>query len=213
MAIGLDPGYADLVVDAPGATGEGFLDAQLAVNGVRGAGAQTGSTDVFSLGLHAELDAWMVLSWSAGPVYDGPGPDLAVFENPFDYDGGRFFDPIVVELSSNGADWVAFDHQHLGGDWEGDATNWIGFAGLSPVLLNVDTNPTAPLDSAVAGGDAFDLADLPEGPVTDDILSAGASFIRLTSAAALVDPNTGQAYARDPVSNGADVDGVYGRVD
>ena len=207
----LFPGCADVVVDAPGHTGEGFHDATLATNGVRGKGTTQGGTDVFSLGLDLETDAWMVLAWSSGAVFDGPGPDLAVFENPFDHISGRFFDPVVVEVSADGETWVAFEHNYAGDRWTSDPSQWTGFAGLTPVLLNEDTNPVDPFDSEVAGGDAFDLADLPSTPEADDVLAQGVWFVRLTSAGALIDPAADDLYPNDPIANGADIDGVYGR--
>ena len=206
-------GYADVVVDAPGHTGEGFHDAALATNGVRGKGPTQGGTDVFSLGLDLETDAWMVLSWSAGAVFDGPGPDLAVFENPFDHTSGRFFDPVVVEVSADGETWVAFEHDYAGDGWTSDPALWVGFAGLTPVLLNEDTNPVDPFNAEAAGGDAFDLADLPNSPEADDVLDQGVWFVRLTSAGALINPATDGLYPNDPIANGADIDGVYGRFD
>src|SRR5262249_39285522 len=82
--------------DAPGASGTGFGDPHNAVDGVRGGGASSGSTDVYSLG-YSGNDS-ITLAWSAGRLHNGAGADLAVFENPFDESGGGvFMDQIVVE--------------------------------------------------------------------------------------------------------------------
>src|SRR5689334_10454268 len=74
------------VVDAPGATGTGFGDPSHATNGVRGGGRTMGSLDVYSI----PLDGYLVLGFG-GPIEDGPGDDLAVFENAFEYSDGRTF--------------------------------------------------------------------------------------------------------------------------
>ena len=123
----------------------------------------------------------------------------------------RFFDPLVVEVSPDGARWVAFEYDLVGGDeteWQADPTRWSGFAGLTPVWLHEELNPVDPF-SAEAGGDTFDFAALPDGPTRDAVLSDGARFVRLTSASAVLNPDSGVPFPSDPISNGADVDGVY----
>jgi hypothetical protein len=192
---------ATLVVDAPTA-GEGpFADPELAVNGVRGEGPDAGGLDVFSLGLG--VDEGLTLGF-AEPVVPGEGPDLAVFENPFDIaGGGRFFDPVVVEVSADCEAFVAFPWSYAGGEWDADPAAWEGVAGLSPVLLHEEDNPVDPL-SAEAGGDRFDVDDLGEEA------PAEIACVRLTSASAYLDPS-GEPFPHDPVANGPDIDGVYGR--
>lgn len=210
------PPWADEVLEAPGHTGEGTRDAGRAVNGARGGGPRRGGLDVFSLGLERGVDDILVVGWSDRALVDGPGVDLVVFENPFDVsEGYRFLDPVVVEVSADGERFVAFPHAYLADDpsaWSGDAADWQGFAGLEPVLLHEEDNPVDPFDPEAAGGDGFDLADLPaDDPLTEEILARGVRAVRLTSAAALDDPQTGLAWPRDPVSDGADIDAVYGR--
>lgn len=202
---------ADLVVDAPGHTGEGLRDAARVVNGVRGGGRWQGGTDVFSLGLDPGEDT-VVLGFSGGAAVDVEGPDLAVFENPFEVRGGGWFvDPVVVEVSADCEAFVAFPH-HREGDpaaWDPDPATWPGFAGLGPVLLHEEEHPVDPL-SPEAGGDRFDLADLdPADPAAAAVRAEGAACVRLTSAAARVDPETGLLFPKDPISDGADLDGVY----
>jgi hypothetical protein len=196
-------GLATEIVSAPGATGVGFFDAALAVNGVRGGGTWQGGLDVFSVGVEDELVLGFV-----DPVLDVDGPDVAVFENPFDVrSGGRFFDPVVVEGSADCEAFVAFPFG-LDGD-PSDPAAWSGFAGLTPVLLHEEDNRVDPL-SEDAGGDRFDLVDLPAGePVTAAILADGLACVRLTSASAWTEPATGLPYPADPASNGPDIDGVY----
>mgnify|MGYP004370035033 CR=1 FL=1 len=183
---------ADTVVDAPGADPDApFGDPEMAVNGVRGSGCCAGGTDVYSLQLEGERTS-LLLAF-AEPVVDGDGPDLVVFENPFEIQGGGvFMDPVVVEVSEDGETFVRFP-------WEApdvytsDPAAWSGLAGLTPVSANVD-DPDAPLpEDPAAGGDAFDLAELGLTAVT---------HVRL-----VVD----DAIPYDIVSNGPDIDGVYGR--
>jgi|LakMenEpi03Aug12_release.lakeMendotaPanAssembly.Ray.scaffolds.fasta_scaffold710671_1 hypothetical protein len=208
---------ADEVVEAPGATGTGFGDPVRATNGVRGGGTYTGSFDVYSLDYLERRH--IVLRFSGGPIVDGPGPDLAVFENGFrerERDA-YFMDPIVVEVSIDGELWLAFPHDYVAADersYEPHPSAWEGFAGVTPVLLHTDRGEDGL--GATAGGDAFDLAEL--SGVTEDeralatrMRREGIRYVRLTSAAILVNPDTGIPYPRDPVSDGADIDGVVGR--
>ena len=205
--------FADVVVDAPGDTGEGFTDAELAVNGVRGAGELASGTDVFSLGFEPDVDAHIVLRWSGRTVLNGPGADFAVFENPFEHSGGLFIDPAIVYLSRDGASWVPFPHEYLADDpseYDADPALWDGFAGLTPVLLHEEDNPVDPQDPELAGGDHFDLDDLPTDDAEAAAISAdGFSFLKIVSAPAEDNPDTGEPYVAEAISNGADIDGVY----
>ena len=209
---------ADEIVEAPGATGSGFGDPSRATNGVRGGGTFTGSLDVYSLDYRARRH--LVLAFSGGPVLDGPGPDLVVFENGFrerERDA-YFMDPVVVEVSADGERWLAFPHDYLASDetmYEPHPAAWEGFAGVTPVALHADHGGLDPL-APTAGGDAFDLADLTgsdadEASLASELRARGIRYVRLTSAAVLVNPDTGLPYPRDPVSDGADIDGVAGR--
>ena len=203
---------ADEVVEAPGATGVDFGDPERAVNGVRGGGAEAGGTDVFSLGIEPGVDSELVLRWSERLVLNGPGVDFVVFENAFESGGGVFMDLATVEVSRDGVAWVAFEHDYVADDetgWSNDPADWSGFAGRSPVLLHDEDNPVDPVDPAVAGGDGFDLDDLPADAEADLIRTEGFVYLRLTSAPAVLNPDTGEPFVRDPISNGADIDGVY----
>ncbi|MEZ4436466.1 MAG: hypothetical protein R3F65_29040 [bacterium] len=198
------PALADTVLAAPDGDGAG------AVDGVRGGGERAGSTDTAALGL--EPGAALVLAWSGRRVVDGPGADLVVFENAFRYAGGVFMDPVVVELSVDGESWVAWPHAYLGpaDAYVPDPAAWPGFAGLSPVGLHAEHNPVDPF-SAAAGGDRFDLAALPDDGALGQIRREGFVAVRLSSAAAHLDPATGAPYPRDRVSDGADIDGIAAR--
>jgi hypothetical protein len=202
----------DTVASAPGATFEGTRDPARATNGVRGAGEHAGSLDVYSLGPGA--DAWISLELG-GALYDGPGPDLVVFENPFVIGSGprRFMDPIVVEVSTDAERWLAFPHDYLTDDetaYSSLPSAWSGFAGITPVLLHDDDAPGDPFDATAAGGDAFDLASLP-GADGVRLRAEGVRYVRLVSARLVTNPDTGAPFPHDPVSDGPDVDGVYVR--
>lgn len=194
---------ADEVVDAPDATGEGFGDPSRAVNGVRGGGLTAQSLDVYSISLEGHL----VLGWSGRRVMDGPGVDLVVFENAFQYgDGATFMDPVVVEVSSDGETWVAFPHDYVAEDearYSNRAADWRGFAGRTPVLFHEEERAELDrFDPEEAGGDGFDLADLG---------LASIRYVRLSPASAHTNPDTGAPFPRDPVSDGPDIDGVAAR--
>jgi hypothetical protein len=138
-----------------------------------------------------------------------------VFENPFLAGGGTFMDLIVVEVSIDGIEFRPLAHDYVAVDpavYSSDPAMWQGFGGRTPVLLNADTNPVDPFDPVAAGGDAFDLDTV----VGDDALAQairanGVRFVRLVSAPARIDPHTGLAYVHASISNGADIDGMYGR--
>jgi hypothetical protein len=202
---------ADVVVAAPGGG-----DTSNAVDGVRGAGSSSGSSDVYSLGYTPEVNDSITLAWSGGTLANGEGEDFAVFENPFDEAGGGvFMDLIIVEVSRDGTTWRAIDHTYtspIPNVYSSDPAYWQGFGGKTPVLLNDQTNPVDPFDRAAAGGDGFDL-DRVSGSDAESVAirADGVSFIRLVSASARTNPDTGALYVHDSLANGPDIDGVYGR--
>lgn len=210
--------YADEIVEAPGATGVSYGDPDRAVNGVRGAGTHAGSLDVYSLDDRERTH--LVLAFSDRTIVNGPGADLVVFENGFleTARDASFMDPVIVEVSPDGVRWLAFPHDYVAEDetvYEPHPEAWEGFAGVTPVVVNVDRNPIDPF-SPMAGGDAFDLDEL-VGETDDaralatEMQTSGARFVRLTSAATATNPDTGMPYPRDAVSDGADLDGVAAR--
>lgn len=104
-----------------------------------------GSLDVLSLGCGGAI----TLYFDAPAIVDGPGPDFLVFENPIPAGTGTFAEPARVLVSADGSEWRAFPC-----DPAGDAT-LTGCAGVA--LAQPTEDPT---DPALAGGDAFDLAQL-----------------------------------------------------
>ncbi|WP_437310223.1 cell surface protein [Sorangium sp. So ce388] len=116
----------------------------------RGGGCCGGSTDVVSLGNGGTV----TFGFSGNLILDGPGPDFIVFENPFETSPTTVFAELAtVEVSQNGVDWIAFP-------CTATAAPYGSCAGWHPVLANSKTNSIDSTDPEVAGGDAFDLADL-----------------------------------------------------
>ena len=129
----------------------------------RGGGEREGSLDVVSLGNGGSV----TLAFGDSELVDGPGTDFIVFENAFWVGGDEsqpFAELATVEVSEDGASWSAFE-------CTASAPPYGACAGWHPVLANVDENEIDPLDPAVAGGDAFDLAE---------IGVARARFVRIT---------------------------------
>lgn len=208
---------ANEIVSAPGDTGMGFRDANNAVNGVRGGGRGTGGFDVFSLGYEVGVDDHIVLRWTGQRVTNGPGADFVVFENGFVWGGGpmHFMDPVIVEVSRDGESWVVMPHDYVAADetvYSALPVDWLGFAGIWPVLLHAEDNPVDPFDFDAAGGDAFDLEALPlDGAEAEAIRATGFSYLRLSSAPTRINVDTGAVFVRSGVSDGADIDGVIAR--
>lgn len=204
--------WASIVFASNGAdASQLFGDPDLAANGARGAGCCGGGTDVYAMSPALGRDS-LILGFAEGPVFDREGPELAVFENPFDIAGGTFMDPTVVYVSPDGIDFVSFPVDYRAVDpalYSDDPADWVGFAGITPVLLNEDTHQVDPLDPASAGGDVFDFDHLPDSDITDRIFASGASHILLVPASEEADSRTGQPYPADPISDGPDIDAVY----
>jgi hypothetical protein len=117
----------------------------------RGGGSGKGSLDVTSIG----EGGFVTLEFGGNIIVDGPGPDFIVFENPFTPDAPEdvYAELGSVAVSADGESWIGFECHTAAYPYE-------GCAGWQPVLANADENDIDPLDPAVAGGDAFDLAVL-----------------------------------------------------
>jgi hypothetical protein len=81
-----------------------------------------------------------------------------VFENPF-YAGGDPNAPVAelgrVAVSLDGEQWQEFPCE------PGDAPPYPGCAGWTPIQADVtDAESPSPYDAELAGGEAYDLADL-----------------------------------------------------
>ena len=137
--------------------GPGPTTGQAALPGIvlgppKGGGLGNGSLDVATLGNGGSI----TLGFAPSVIVDGAGPDFIVFENPFYIDGDPtkpFAELGTVEVSDDGRNFQGFPCT---------ATTYPygSCAGWHPVLANPDENTIDPTDPAVAGGDAFDLAQL-----------------------------------------------------
>jgi hypothetical protein len=142
---GPDP-FADRVVSTVLGEGSGYGRDRLpdvVLGPPDGAGANAGSLDVLSLGREGTI----VLEFTDLGVADGEGADLLVFENPF----GGWVETGAVSVSDDGDTWY---------EWPCAApAATTGCAGVNSVFAS-SNNGIDPTDPRVAGGDAFDLADL-----------------------------------------------------
>ncbi len=184
---------------APGeCAGFGAASLPAVVEGPPVAGSSGGGgTDVVSLGGGGTI----VVTFAPNAIVDGPGPDFIVFENPFWVGGNAndvYAEPGEVSVSDDGVAWHSFpctpalDPQSRLGT--GVAPPYGQCAGWH-VVVSSSTNGISPVDPAVAGGDAFDLADL---GVTH------ARYVRIADETREVCPDAGAL----PKTNGFDLDAV-----
>jgi hypothetical protein len=111
-----------------------------------------GSLDVATLGSGGSI----TLGFAPSQIVDRPGADFIVFENAFYVDGDpdkSFAELASVEVSDDGVNFEAFPCL-------ASAAPYGSCAGWHPVYANPDTNQIDATDPTVAGGDAFDLAEL-----------------------------------------------------
>lgn len=220
---------ADTVTSAPSHTGSGFYDKTLAINGVRGGGSASGSTDVFSLNTTG-TGASIVLEWSGKRVINGAGIDFIVFENPFQYNSNPstvFMEPLFVEVSQDNVNYCGFSADYTNTPettYSNNPANWLRFAGKSPVYYNVETNVLAGsdlYDVSKSGGDGFDLDNLSAAndfnigcntTLRDKIKTEGFIYLKLTAATSRTNPDTVAAFLQDSGAfGGPDIDGVLAR--
>lgn len=143
-----DP-FADRIVSYKPGEAAGFGQdrlPQVVLGPPDGGGPSQSGLDVLSLGRQGEI----VLEFTDIGLIDGPGPDLLVFENPFI----GWIETGVVAVSEDGQDFHEWPCAAMD-----PAKKFPGCAGVNPVLSSW-TNGISPTDPKVAGGDAFDLADL-----------------------------------------------------
>ena len=139
-----DPFISDVVSYSPG-EGAGFGQDQypeIVTGPPTGMGENAGSLDVLSLGEGGQI----TVSFSGLDIVDGEGADLIVFENPFI----GWTEIAIVSASMDGESWT---------EWPCDLETQEGCAGVNPVLSNPE-NCIDARDPELAGGDAFDLADI-----------------------------------------------------
>ncbi|EOQ96790.1 hypothetical protein LEP1GSC195_3922 [Leptospira wolbachii serovar Codice str. CDC] len=207
----------------------GFNDSSKAVNGICGGGELSGSLDVYALNLTG-AGATLILSWGGKTVKNVTGLDFIVYENPFRVteSSDRYaFDPMVVQVSYDGTIYCGFDLSGFNPSAadSNKISSWPGFAGLRPVLYNMSSNPLS-LEQLftskgngflLGGGDGFNIDDLITNASCDNtaltnIKTSGFKFIKMTSASAITNPNTGSGYVYPhSYNNGSDIDGVVAK--
>jgi len=206
----------------------GFNDSSKTTNGICGGGETSGSLDVYSLNLTGS-GATLKLSWGGKSVQNVSGTDFIVYENAFkisETSDRYLMDPMVVEVSVDDSVYCGFT---LAYDSTSSTLNkiasWSGFAGLRPVLYNMGSTiftleelfTSTGSGFLKGGGDGFDLEDLiTSGTCTttirNGIKSTGFKYLKLTSATAVTNPATGNAYTYPhSFDNGPDIDGVVAK--
>lgn len=156
----------------------------------QGGGENQGSADIVSLNAKVNNDQGksgpyggsITLRFTDNIIYDGPGTDFIVFENAFHLAGTDlyFIEPATVEVSADGERFYRFPFDfvpHYDNLGQLNLLNPLcyafGFAGVKPVYSNkLSPDPT---NAALAGGDRFDLSDLPGKPLK------WAKYVRITA--------------------------------
>ncbi|MCK6552718.1 hypothetical protein L6R52_43245, partial [Myxococcota bacterium] len=156
--------FAQSVVSVERGAGDGFGRSSLpgvVLGPPKGAGARQGGTDVLSLGVGGAI----VLGLAPLTLYDGPGPDLLVFENAFEIasGAGTYAEPAEVSVALGASDFAAFSCDASGAPWS-------GCAGVAPVIAGPGAPDVDPTDPVRAGGDAFDLAALGDARSLADLV-------------------------------------------
>lgn len=228
--VGAAPGraatfFAERVVAVTpgGSQSPAFDDPDDALGGPTGGSLTVPSTTgLYNLGVGGSITLGFGDEAQPSVIRDGDGADFIVFENAF-FAGGNpaasFAELMFVEVSSNGTDFARFPTSAPTAGTAGfmavvDPAGAAGFAGVSPVLANVDTHTIDPFDPAAAGGDAFDLADLLGQPeVIDGSVDLQAiSFLRLIDVlgdGSLSDSGGAPIFDDSGfTNNGADLDAV-----
>jgi len=218
---------ATTVVSA-NSTVSGFNNSTKAVNGICGAGNNSGGLDVYALNLTG-AGATLKLSWAGKSVKNVSGIDFIVYENAFQVSetSDRYLlDPMVVEVSSDDVTYCGFTLTY---DSTASTLNkissWGGFAGLRPVIYNM-TSKVFTLDELftssgdgflLGGGDGFDLDNLITSAsctttIRDSLKLNGIKYIKMVSASAVTNPNTGNVYTYPHAfDNASDIDGVIAK--
>ena len=161
----------------------------------------TANPGVVSLG-----DGGAITLTFAAPIVDGPGADLAVFENGFGVAGRLFAEFAFVEVSSDGATFARFPSVSLtptdaqvGGFGTIDPTDVFNLAGKHPA----------------GTGTPFDLASIAG---TSGVDANAIRFVRIVDVVGSIDPAYGSRdslgnFVNDPfptpfASGGFDLDAV-----
>jgi hypothetical protein len=199
-----------------------FTDPNLALGAPRGGGTTTNSIDVYCLGNGGSITLGFDDANTRRGIFNAPGFDFVVSENSFyeNEDPHRAFGELMwVEVSSDGVHFARFPSWTMNQPPVGpfgtiDPYLAACFAGVKPVLANVDENAIDPFDPAAAGGDAFDLGWLTPLSITRSgvVDLDGIRFVRLVDV--IGDGSSTGAFGQpihDPTGagiGGADVDSI-----
>lgn len=236
--------YADQAIAPSSNLGTLYGDPAKATNGASGKLWPTesgGSLDVYSTRDHTgNTSGELILKWSNDIVCNGIGIDFTVFENAYfipNQNGATFIEPGKVSVSQDGTNWVDFPFDYLAADKtaspaSANYADWSGLIGLFPTFYNetshnyVDhqVDPFKQGDrmatyngdiTGIAGGDPFDLDDLPNTTLGNDIKVNGFRYIKITRISKVENPyNLGNNF---PVvensfdDGGSDIDAIYAR--
>jgi len=173
-----------------------------------------GSVHVLNLG----VGGCVTVEFTDNVIYDGPGYDFVIFENPF-YIGGDFsrvyLEPGFVFVSSDGDEYTSFPVNYIPpvpplpfGDDSPD--HYVNFAGVRPVFSN-PSNGIDPLNPAVSGGDAFDLALIRDDAEQRGIDLQNIRFIRIEDVRRREDADKDGDIipgTTNPLVNGFDLDAI-----
>ncbi len=208
-----DP-HATRVVDYSPGTGFGIFAEGQSLGPPRGGGLTVGSLHVASLGVGGSLTLGFDVT-----IMDGPGADIAVFENAFlDFTlAGAYSETAYVEVSTDGVVFARFPTSYAGpaGPLSPFGTtplgSYGGLAGRRPVLANADGNELDPRIPTEAGGSAYDLADLGR---TAEVVSGAVDldrihFVRLVDAVdGELDKKGNTIWDNSGPAGSADIDAV-----
>jgi len=219
LAGGVQP-YADLVVGTvPGFAP--FGDPVDMLGAPTGTGSFQSSSHVHAPGVGGSATLRFAL-----PVFDGPGTDFVVYENPFTKQGtqsSNWVEALYVEVSSDGGTFARFPNAYLGPvgphmmpsglDDTAEYAWFRGFAGVATVAANPALG-VDPFHIVEGGGDAFDLAVLSDHPAVldGDINLGDIRYVRLIDVVAgtSVDSAGTPIWDCGNAFSAADIDAVVG---
>jgi len=180
----------DAVVEFTAGTNGGFQEnllPNIVLGPPYGDGISDGSLDVASLGDGGSI----TVAFEDNVILDGPGVDFTIFENPFG-DGvtqATFIEVGVVSVSADGENFFEIPF---------DPNSFQGLAGVTPVESHPD-NGIDPRDPTLAGGDAFDLAD---------VGLSEARFVRIDDPGILIHDPGNDFPTPGPGKSGFDLDAI-----
>ncbi len=199
--------------DTRGGAGGGLFQPANALGAPQGGGLHGGAVHVHSLGMQGTLTLGLGVV-----LRDGPGADFLVAENAFQAGafGQVFAEVCFVEVSSNGVDFARLPARYAGpGVAPGpfgtiDVGSYENLAGAVPVLAGSGHPGADPFDVVMAGGDAFDLADLAVDPLVRNgrVDLQAITQVRLVDALGGVDRDASGAVIHDAGTGSADIDAV-----